>query len=184
MVTRAEWYARVTATWPPGELPALTDAEALKATRKLYRFAKGRTCRLQVRIGTGNTVTGYETHGGIVVNPNRVRRGPMRHRAGWEDVVHLLSHAFYSGPHGGQHARFEMRMIKEVIKRGWLSGTLRTAPPAVAPAADPRDVKRARTVAAIGRWEAKERRATNALRKLRRSLAAQDRAILNRSKQT
>lgn len=41
------------------------------------------------------------------------------------------------------------------------------------PAVDPRAVKYERTVAAIARWESKAKRATNALRKLNRSKAAQ-----------
>jgi len=38
----------------------------------------------------------------------------------------MLSHYVANDlPHGKDHARFEMRMIKEVKKRGWLEGGLR-----------------------------------------------------------
>ena len=168
-VTIKEWYARVNATWP-AEVPALTADEAVKAAKKLYRFALGSTYSGKVIVTSGNRYS-YLRYGVLYINPSW----------GWESdrgLVHLLSHAFHrrlssERPHGGTHARLEIRMIKEVIKRGWLDGALRTAPkPAkVAPRKPDSAVKLARTEAAIDRWEKKLRRAENALKKLRRRQA-------------
>lgn len=177
-VTRKEWYNRVNALWPADirERP-LTALEAIRAACKLYRFVTGRTISAKhVRLTSGNRSTDIRS-GVLFVNPQGAKRDTHR---GWEALVHDLSHRLINTAHGGEHARLEIRMIKEVVKRGWLDGTLRDAPKAAAPAVDPRNVKRARTVAAIARWETKARRAENALRKLRRSLAAQDRAATKR----
>lgn len=177
-VTRKEWYNRVNALWPADirERP-LTALEAIRAARKLYRFVRGKSISAHsVRLTSGNRSTDIRS-GVLFVNPQGAKRDPHR---GWEALVHDLSHRLINVAHGGEHARLEIRMIKEVVKRGWLNGTLRDTPKPAAPAVDPRNVKRARTVAAIARWEAKARRAENALLKLRRSLAAQDRAVTKR----
>lgn len=181
-VTRKEWYNRVNALWPADiRQRSLTALEAIRAARKLYRFVTGKSIPAQnVRLTSGNRSTDIR-RGIMFVNPQGAKRDTHR---GWEALVHDLSHRLVNVAHGGEHARLEIRMIKEVVKRGWLNGTLRDEPKADAPTIDPRDAKRARTVAAIARWEAKVRRATNALRKLRRSLAAQDRAATKRENQS
>lgn len=172
-VTRREWYERVNATWGdhPMQMP-LTPEEAVRAARKLYRFETGRSYLKPIRVGSGRIITGYASRG-LVVNPNR------RHAtdAGWRDVVHCLSHAFCPRPHGGEHARCEIRFIKEVLKRGWLDGSLKDEPKPEKPPVDKRAVKYARTLTAIKRWETKAKRADTALKKLRRSLRAQERVM-------
>lgn len=170
-VTRKEWYSRVNAAWP-AELPPLTPDEAIAAARKLYRFAKGRSYTGTVYATTGRRYSGF-TSKGLAVNAG----GPgFAHYGGWESMAHSLSHHFAAHlPHGGAHARLEIRMIKEVIKRGWLSGSLKKSERPAKPKPDAKALKYARTVAGITRWEAKQRRAQNALKKLRRSLAAQNR---------
>lgn len=67
-------------------------------------------------------------------------------------------------------------MIREVLRRGWLEGKLRTPEKPPKPEPDPKTVKLVRTEQAIERWEAKQRRAANALKKLRRRLAYYQRA--------
>lgn len=176
-VTRKEWYRRVNASWP-ADVPPLTADEATRAARRLYRFVTKRTWHGDVVVTSGNRYTKIRA-GRIVVNPTH----------GWHGLVHLLSHyleahAGASG-HGAAHARLEMRMIREVVRRGWLEGKLRPRARAAEPAPEPtideartaaRAEKLARTLAAIERWERKERRAVNALRKLKRRRVALERA--------
>lgn len=179
-VTRKEWYRRVNASWPD-KVPPLTAIEAERAARRLYRFVTGSTFRGRVVITSGNRHTSVRL-GVITVNPSR----------GWHDLVHSMSHWLerYAGTHGhnAAHARLEMRMIKQVVWRGWLDGKLKDTPRAVVAIVEPsnpvdkraaeRAVKIARTVAAIARWEAKQRRAENALKKLHRRRRALERAQL------
>ena len=117
-ITRKTWYERVNATWPVF-VPKPTPEEAIRGARKLYRFAFGKPFTGTVRITTGNRYTW-------------IRRGVMYVNAadGWDGrrgIVHLLSHYAHSrlnpgaGDHTGAHARLEIRMIKEVLKRGWLN---------------------------------------------------------------
>lgn len=171
-VTRAEWYRRVNAAWP-ATVPPLTADEATRAAKRLYRFVTKRTWRGDVVVTSGNRYTKIRA-GRLVVNPAH----------GWHGLVHLLSHYLesYAGTHGhtAAHARLEMRMVKEVVRRGWLDGKLKTTPrPVVAPiVVDPRVEKLARTLAAIERWEKKQRRAETALRKLHRRRRYYERAAL------
>jgi|SRR5262245_49739930 len=176
-VTRKEWYRRVNASWPE-HVPPLTAEEAERAAKRLYRFVTKSTYTGKVVVTSGRRYSGqrwvrttnslvWERR--IVVNPER----------GWRDLVHELSHAWeaHAGTHGhnATHARLEMRMIKEVVRRGWLEGKLKDTPkPAPAPV-DVRAVKMARTAAAIERWEKKLRRAETALKKLRRRQRAYER---------
>lgn len=188
-VPRYEWYARVNASWPE-QVPALTADEAVAAAKKLYRFAHGRSWKGKVVVTSGRNHTrmgyaGRRRHQfdgtarpyAIIVNP----------RDGWHELVHHLSH--WWGPHGhnAKHARYEMRMIKEVVRRGWLEGALKREPepePAPIPAEEAKALARAmkveRTDAAIERWERKKRRAENALKKLQRRKAALERAWARR----
>lgn len=165
MVTRNEWYTRVNNTWP-SEVPKPSPEEAIKGAKKLYRFAFGRTFTGTARITTGNRYTW-------------VRKGVLSVNAanGWDGeqgIVHLLSHYAHRRvhpgikPHTGTHARLEIRMIKEVLKRGWLGGTLQQRETPTKPQVDPKKEKHERILVRIKRWESKQQRAERALKKLRR----------------
>jgi hypothetical protein len=165
-VTRKEWYRRVNAAWP-ATVPPLTPEEAVRAFRRLYRYAFKRTYTGYVRVATGNRRTGREYQWatgtrGWRVNPSH----------GWKDLVHILSHYASPGVHGGKHARMELRLIRQVLQRGWLDGKLRPVvppiPPAMPTAADKRVVRMQRLLQREARWAAKLKRAERALRKLRR----------------
>lgn len=178
-VTKKEWYERVNAAWPV-QVPELAAEEAVAAVKKLRRFVRGReqsrgAVVVRVRKGKvlGNEYRAFATGGRdekgrvvLYVNPAR----------GWRELVHDMSHRYGPDGHNSEHARCERRMIREVVRRGWLDGKLRVPekPPAQKP--DIRAMKRQRTEQAIERWEAKERRATTALKKLRRRLAYYRRA--------
>lgn len=168
----AAWYERTNDTWPE-RVPALTGPEAVRALRRLYRFATGRTMRTPVKLTTGNRDT-WPRRGVWYVNPSK----------GWRDLVHLVSHYCWAQSHPGErphskaHARLEARMIREVIRRGYLDGKLRD--PERAPAEPGPSVQRVRydrTLASIERWEAKAKRAEVALRKLRRRAAYYQRVL-------
>ena len=167
-VTKREWYRRVNDAWPE-VVPPLSAVEAVRAVKRLYRFAMKRTWQGAVKIATGNRYT-WIRRGVLFVNPAK----------GWKETVHLLSHycAHQSIPdepgHGAAHARFELRMIKEVVKRGWLSGSLgQVAVPVVR---DRRSEGLERLHTRLARWEAKQRRAATAIRKITRQLRARERA--------
>ena len=168
MTTRKEWYERVNSTWP-AEVPVLTADEAERATRKLYRFVIGRKLDIPIEITSGNRYT--YARGGLnrrlYVNP-----GATRHGGGWKALVHDLSHWLHrkvnyeDAPHDKSHARLELKLTKEVVKRGWLNGTLKTVAKEAPPPQDTKLQQLLRTESAIQRWEIKLRRAQNALKKL------------------
>jgi len=165
-VTRKEWYRRVNATWPEGKLPPLTPDEAFRAARRLFRFETGdsRIERLQVTSGNRRTLVRGRC---LVFNPVD----------GWHTLVHIISHYACPGHHGAEHARTEIAMIKEVIKRGYLTGALKDAPKPEAPTPNPRIEKMRRIEARIARWESKKKRAETALKKLRKSLRYYERLV-------
>lgn len=161
MVSRAEWYSRVNGAWPESR-PPLTAEEAVRAGRKLYRRFRGKPCRLPTVVTSGNRYSGVR-FGELRVNPAQ----------GWRDFVHSLSHNFYwldssDKPHAKSHARLELRMIKHVVRSGWLSGALKSKPRAERPPEDPRALRLQRTQAALKRWRSKARRAATAIKKLER----------------
>ena len=154
-VTRREWYRRVNDCWPP-EVPELTADEAVRAAKKLYRFVRKRSFRGEVRLTSGNRYTAIR-RGVLYINPND----------GWRSFVHLLSHALHWGPHSGEHARLERRMIRVVIDRGWLHGKLKSQPKLVQ-VQDPRVEREARARQGLQRWERKLKLATTKVRQYRR----------------
>jgi len=168
MVSRRQWYERVNAAWP-AEVPELTAPEAVRAVRRLYRFVRKRKLELPIKITSGNRYTGRGRGGVVLVNPapGDPRQGYKRHGGGWQALVHDLSH-WLGGGHSKDHARLERRMIREVVRRGWLSGVLKIAQK---PAPAPVDVQAERhrsILARIDRWLAKKKRANRALMKLAR----------------
>jgi hypothetical protein len=102
---------------------------------------------------------------------------------GWHDLVHVLSHwcdyvVNGSGSHDAHHARLELKMIKQVIRRGWLEGKLKREKQWV----DPRVIKGnaaldklERQRALLKKWETKKKRAETAIRKLTRQIKAAER---------
>lgn len=144
MVTIKDWYKRVNDLWPKDadgrrNLPTLTYDEAERAARKLFRWAGLKFDYYeQARLDAATWLRRRDDHGlvrwTVSINPHR----------GWHDLVHMISHIVNHKaghkPHGREHARLELGMVKQVLKRGWLQGTLRAAPvvkPEPAPAPIP-----------------------------------------------
>lgn len=105
----------------PAVIPPMTEADAINAFRRLYRWAAGKTWPKEcpIRISSGNrqaTRMGWVGHfRAAYLNPSK----------GWRDFVHSLSHDVDwmvngSSKHGKHHARLEAKMIREVLKRGWV----------------------------------------------------------------
>lgn len=179
MVSRKEWYRRVNDQWPD-QLPKPTPEQAVNAARRLYRWAMGHTWTGPVRVTSGNRFT-WISRGVFNVNPDH--RG---HGGGWQALVHDLSHyCWWSANHGQEkahdkgHAKLELAMIKQVIKRGWLN----PQPEAVKEKAPPptkdqiRGDRYERLKAREMSWVRKERRAQNALKKLRRQMRYYERQV-------
>lgn len=171
-VPMREWYRRVNQVWPK-EVPPLTERAARTAAKRLWRWATGNKLPFRIEYTSGRrryTRIAYDGGLRLVVNSSR----------GWGHFVHDLSHVIWrhenwdARPHEKGHAQLELRMRKEVLRRGWLDGKLdasinvesKDAPPPSA--LDVRREKHERVLAAIERWERKLARAENALKKLRR----------------
>ncbi len=175
-VTIREWYTRVNGAWPP-DSGVPTGPEAVRAARRLYRYATGCTWTGPVILTSGNRYTWIQ-NGEFRVNPDRA---PER---GWRALVHDLSHWVHrrqhpdARPHSGTHARTELRLIKEVVKRGYLTGALvddpKSEPPKPTAGAE-RAKKLARLRVRQRAWETKARRATRVLKKLDRQIRAAQR---------
>jgi hypothetical protein len=164
-------YDHVNGKWPE-TIPALTGDEAVAAAKRLYRFAMKKSWKGKWKLTSGRRYT-WPRGGTFYVNPNRDNWSEAK--AGWQDLVHMMSHYCFRQlmphrkPHDTRHLYLERDMVEYVIKSGWLDGKLK-AP--VKPKADPVATKAVGLAARAVRWEAKRRRAETALRKIARQAAA------------
>jgi hypothetical protein len=156
-------YGQVNAAWanephhtsPSGE-------EALRCAKRLYSRWLKRAYRGKWKLTSGNRNT-YPRYGTFYVNP-----------CSWSNIVHGLSHCVHRrlnpgvDSHDASHAAIEHDMIEYVKASGWLEGKLK---PKVTAKADPVRARHEAVLHRIEKWEAKERRAKNALKKLRRQRA-------------
>jgi len=183
METARTKYSSVNGAWPDGELPELTAQEAVSAAKRLYRLVMKHSFRGPVVVTSGNRYT-WKYRGELRVNPNR--RNALH--PGWHDMVHTLSHYCHRRlhpshkPHDGRgtHAFIEKTMIEHVVNSGWLEGKLKR-PERTTPKVDMPDKNRKQVLAGIKRWEAKIRRAQNALRKLHKKRKYYERLEANQA---
>ncbi len=168
-------YQEMNATWPR-PYPVPTPQEAIAGTKRLMRVARrlarqdGQPAVSLYRIGYKfKLVSGRLRNGpdALVwsVNPNEANYW------GWHEIVHAVSHwaqyhYWHGKTHGPRHVWIEAQLTDYALKN-LIDGQLRREPKPK-PKADPVLIRRARVDAAIKRWQAKKRRAENALRKLRR----------------
>jgi hypothetical protein len=135
--------------WPV-VVPALSADEAKRAAKRLYRFAMGETWNRAVVTTSGNRHT-WINHGTFHVNPES-----------WQRMVMDLAWLFFTRANPGARRnpkdinKLEEKLIKEVVKRGWLTNHLKTKeePPLV------REVRMyqaniKRLDSAVVRWENK-----------------------------
>jgi hypothetical protein len=120
MVSIKEWYRRVNSTLPPGSKPP-TEKEAINAVRRLYRFVTKNKWRGKIQVTSGRRYT-WPRGTTYFVNPNR-----SGIRGGWSALLHDLSHYLHwyrygnrLRPHCREHARLELKLRKEAVRRGWI----------------------------------------------------------------
>lgn len=170
-------HADSASAWP-AEIPELTGPEASRAARRLWRFAMGKTFEGKVELTSGNRYT--STFWPRDSNTIALRVNPTK---GWRELIHDLSHLFVSRanpderPHSKFHAAFEAKLVREVIKRGWLDGRLRDAEPVAPSIDDKRQLKLQRTDEALLRWERKRMRAVRAMAKLQKQRRYLEKAL-------
>ena len=159
----------------------MSDKDAANAVSRLYRFGLGKTFTGQVYISTGNRRPvrfAWERH---PTNATvSIRSAWVNPSKGWKHFVHDLSHwldqiANGRSKHSKHHARFEAKLVREVVKRGWLDPK---PEPKIEPKIEPavvvpinntaakRELALGRIEARIVNWERKAKRAKNALAKL------------------
>lgn len=176
-------YAKVNETWPD-DLKTPTHTEAVTGAKRLirlaYRMAKEdgvfslsyRPGKRKFVLTSGRRYT-FPRRGVWYVNPQG------HHFGGWRDIVHDISHwahqRFWPSEkgHAPRHVWIEKVMTDYAVKH-FLNGKL-VRPKKEKPPVDPiaqrliiNDLRTARVTAAIEQWEAKKRRAENAIRKLHR----------------
>lgn len=127
MVTTKEWYRRVNQAVLTSAPP--TEKEALNAVRRLYRFITKSKWRGRMQITSGRRYT-WPRGAIFFVNPNRTNGC-----GGWHDLLHDLSHFLHwyrwgnkKRPHCREHARLELKLRKEAVRRGWIRIPSSTGP--------------------------------------------------------
>lgn len=155
--------------WPDQQLPPITAEEATRAARRLWRYAMGETWRGPVKLTSGHNHT-WMRDGILYVNPN-----------GWHLMVNDLAWLFFRLANPDQRALppkvriVEERLIREVVKRGWLNNKLkaREIPADVQFIFDQmkeQNKQRAQLEAGVRRWTTKLNRAQTMLRKYEHKL--------------
>lgn len=120
-------YHAVNGQWPE-TIPVLTGPEAVSAAKRLYRFGLKRVWKGKWKLTSGRRYT-WPRGGTFYVNPHRENRSEAK--AGWQDLVHMMSHYCHSRlhpnhrSHDGRHHFLEKEMVSYVIRSGWLEGKLR-----------------------------------------------------------
>jgi len=124
--------------------------------RAMWKAEMGRKFPWKIRIGTGNRRTWLHRRV-FTVNPEQ----------GWHDINHDMSHFIErrktGGAHTNGHLRFERHGAQLITRR-----FLETDPPPKKEKPDMVAVRATRVEAGIKRWEAKLRRASTALKKLKK----------------
>jgi hypothetical protein len=170
-------YRDVNAVWPD-PIPVPTSRDAITGAKRLIRHAHrlavkdgavpkySRLRRFTFKLTSGNRYT--EVRRTVwYINPNQGGHW------GWHQIVHGVSHwaqRHYwpkAGGHGALHAWLEKELADYAIKN-FLDGQLTKLTRDTIPV-DKIAVRAARVSARIKEWEAKRRRADNAIRKLRRT---------------
>lgn len=156
----------------PAQLPALDRKTGLRyATALVKHFGR-------MGLGSPNqqgpaALWQWQWHGGrrVWVSP----RPTSGHHKGWGRLIHDVSHLVFAkrhpsfGPHDGGHATLEAEMAAYVVAKGWLAERKKLVPVARSV------VHHERAKRNLARWETKLKRATNAIRKLRRAISRHER---------
>lgn len=156
--------------WPSSMRPP-TEREAIAGVKRLYKRAMGKPWTGKVQATSGNRYT-WIRRGTLFVNPDRGYYG------GWRDIVHELSHYAHqrvnsrSRPHDAGQAYIERDLSEYAIKHRFPEGGhVRPLKETKAPA-DKVAERFRRMLVRRDAWEAKAKRANNALKKLNSEIRA------------
>ena len=159
MPTARDYTRVVEAIWKPIPVEQMLNVwptHAASFVRAMWKAEMGTKFPWKIRIGTGNRRTWL--HSGVfTVNPAQ----------GWHDVNHDMGHFIERRMSGGAHTDSQLRLERNganLIVRKFLE----TEPPPKKEKPDMVTVRAARVEAGIKRWEAKLRRASTALKKLKK----------------
>lgn len=137
--------------------------------RAFYRQVMKKPFPYKLRIGTGNRRT-WCRWGVFTVNPDQ----------GWHDINHDMGHWLERQLTGGAHTNQQLRFERDgatLICRRFLSDEPYAN---TKPEKDVQVVRAARVDANIKRWEAKLKRASNALKKLKTKKRYYDKVLAER----
>lgn len=155
--------------WPK-EVPTLTAPEAVRAVKRLWRFAMGETWRGKVQLTSGNRRT-WEENGTLYVNPDQ----------GWRWMVSDLAWLLFTRANPGVRRnpkdidKLKGKLIAEVVKRGWLANNLKDrelspVDQAILKHIEKENKERKQLEAGVKRWTTKLTRAQTMLTKYERKL--------------
>lgn len=163
----------------PDKVPPLTGPEAIRAVKRLYRFAMKKTWEGPVVLTSGRRHT-WVRRGTFYVNP-----------ASWQYLVYDLSWYFYrrEAPilKRATAPKIQAKLIREVVDRGWLTDGLKVRELEPVDQAILKEIERENKLrkqleSGVKRWTTKLTRAQTMLtkyeRKLKRYHAATRRAGL------
>jgi hypothetical protein len=159
-----------------------TPEEAIKGFKILYRAATGRTFKGVVKITSGNRHTWSRQHGVWTLNPNESNS----FFGGWREIVHSMSHYFHAvnnrhlAPHHPKQAYLERKLTEVALRRGFLDGKLKPKPKAEKPPVDELAVAMERLEAREKAWATKQKRATNAIARLKKERKSLERKLAKR----
>jgi len=141
---------------PPEQMRNVWPNHAMSYVRAMWKAETGRKFPWKIRIGTGNRRT-WLHYQVFTVNPKQ----------GWHDINHDMAHFIERRKTGGAHTSSQLRRERNgahlIVRR-----FLETEPPPKKAKPDMVIVRAARVDAGIKRWEAKLRRASTALKKLKK----------------
>jgi hypothetical protein len=140
--------------------PELHADEAIRATKKLWRFATGGSA--------GDVEISHRQSQGLQRDQNGCLF--VNDRAGWKSLVYSMASYLSWDETNQSNARtsyWYLRLTREVIKRKWLNGCLRDKPKAKQTRRDLVVAKLYNVIVLQKKWEAKQQRARNALKKLK-----------------
>jgi hypothetical protein len=172
-VTPAEYERIVESIWKNGSTREqrrnVHPNLAMNYIRAFWKQEVGSKFRWKIRIGTGNRRT-WLHRGVFTVNPAQ----------GWHDINHDMSHFIErrktGGAHTDAHVRLERNGATLIVKR-----FLRDEPyEETVKERDMQAERAGRVDANIKRWEAKLKRAANALKKLKQKKRYYDKVLAER----
>ena len=174
MPTARDYELVVEKVWREGSTPEqrrnVHPNLAMNYVRAFWKQEMGRVFPWKVRVGTGNRRTWLHNYV-FTVNPDQ----------GWHDINHDMSHFIErrktGGAHTNQHVRLEGAGARLIVRR-----FLRDEPYAEKKKErDPVMERAARVDAGIKRWDAKLKRAANALKKLKKKKRYYDKVLAERA---